>query len=113
MIINGKQFDFNINKADYAERYKTALHKMIAAGEDAKKKIAAGEISEVSATIETYREFLHDATGVYLIDETEDDVITAEGIYYDFLEQVAEQREEREKLRRERLAKYKRMKEKV
>lgn len=95
MKVNNVEFEFNISSLKQAGALELALDYM---GErekklNKKKANSKSRLTEVlSDTLDMFRQFFVEATGVDILQEC-DDVREATGIYYKFLDEVKKQKE--------------------
>lgn len=94
MKINNVEFDFKISSLKHASAMETALEQMDKKEKEINKKKTnqKTKLTEVlSDTLGMLRQFFLDTTGADVIGEC-DDVAEATGFYYEFLEEVEEQK---------------------
>lgn len=112
MILRGKEILFHYAKVADAERLTAATKRLQERADELEKSAKEGWGSNVKTTIDVFREYLNTATGQDILEGC-DDIMEAEDAYYDFLGEVKQQREAYEARRKERIARYTALKEKV
>lgn len=91
MNIRGKEINFKLSRLKDAGNYELALKKMEQTEKEIAKKQKTSEV--IAGTINMLRQFMIDATGVDVLKDC-DDVIEAKEVYYEFLKNVTEQKEQ-------------------